>query len=108
MGFIPIDNKTGKQTYAYDTRDWKAKLQMWFWKRFSRKVKGETFYAEHITGEKTVYRNCVFKHCRFDGLKLVFIVDSYIEYGTDRLEFSNMRMCEVRNIVSKKVKPLIE
>ena len=107
MSFIPTD-KTGRQAYAYDTRDWKAKLQMWFWKRFSKKIRGKNFFAEHITGEKTVYRNCVFKHCRFDGLRLVFIVDCYIEHGTDRPEFSNLRMCEINKVVFKKVKPLIE
>ena len=81
---------------------------MWLWKRISRKVKGKVFYAAHITGEKTVYRNCSFKHCRFDGLKLVFILDSYIEHDTDIPEFSNLNLCEIRNVTFKKVPPIIK
>lgn len=104
--FIPVD-RSGRQAYAYDSRDWKAKLVMWFWRRFSRKVRGKTFFAEHITGEKTVYRNCVFRHCRFDGLRLVFVLDSYVEYDTDSPEFSNVILCELRNIRFKKVPPIV-
>ena len=107
MGFIPIDSR-GQQAYPYDTRDWKAKLQMWFWKRFSKKVTGKDIYMEHVTEEKTHYRNCTVRHCRFDGLKLVFITDSLIEHETNIPEFHNMNLCEINRCVFKKVNPIIK
>jgi len=107
MSFIPLDNQ-GRQTYRYDTRGLRTKMVMWFWKRFSNRVLGKEFYMEHVTGEKTLYRNCTFKQCRFDGLKLVFIVDSLIEYSTPFPELHNMNMCEVSNCVFKKVDPVIK
>ena len=107
MGFIPIDSR-GQQAYPYDSRSWRAKLVMWFWKRFSRRVLGKTFYMEHVTGKKTLYRNCVFRHCRFDGLRMVFVVDSLIEYSTPVPEFHNMNLCEITRCVFKKVEPVAE
>ena len=112
MSFIPVD-KSGKQSYAYDTRDWKAKLQMWFWKHvgiplFGEVNKGKTYVLEHVTGYKTKYVNCTFKQCRFEGLKLVFINDCYVEYSTDNPEFSNMKESEIKNVYFKKVEPIIK
>ena len=107
MSFIPID-RSGRQAYKHDTRTWRAKLSMWFWKRFSKKVVGENFYAQLITGEKTVYRNCNFKLCQFDGLKLVFILDSYIEHDTPMPEFHNCHKIEVNKCVFRKVAPIVK
>lgn len=106
MGYIPAD-PSGRLS-NFDTRNLWAKVTMWFWKRFSRKVVAQTFYMEHITGEKTHYRNCIFKRCRFDGLRLVFIENSLIEYDTPMPTFTNMAYCEVTRCHLVKVNPLID
>ena len=111
MGFIPFDER-GKQQYRYDSRPLRVKVSMWLWKHvgislFGKTHRGKTFMYEQITGEKARYLNCTFKQCKFDGLRLVFINDSYIEYSTPFPEFRNMNTCEIRNCAFKKVKPTI-
>lgn len=112
MGFIPVD-KSGKMAYPYDTRDFRAKVLMWFWEHVGipltgGTVRGGVFEFEHVKGEKAKYVNCTFKRCRFDGLRLVFVLNSYIEFDTANPEFHNMSMCAVRNCHFKKVKPIIK
>ena len=112
MGFIPWD-KSGRQAYDYDDRSLRVKASMWLWKHvgiplFGRTYRGKVFLFEHVTGEKARYVNCTFKQCRFDGLRLVFINDSYVEYSTPEPVFNNMNECELRGIHFKKVKPTIE
>ena len=111
MSFIPV-GKSGKQAYTYDTRSLKIKISMLFWKHvgiplFGKVCKGKVYVLEHITGNKIRYVNCTFKQCKFDGLKLVFINNSYIEHSTPHPKFSNMNESEIRNCVFKKVEPII-
>ena len=112
MGFIPFD-AGGRQQYRYDSRPLRVKFYMWLWKHVGIPLLGEThrgktFMLEQITAEKTRYVNCTFKQCRFDGLRLVFINDCYIEYSTPLPEFRDMNTCEVSNCAFKKVKPTLK
>lgn len=111
MGFIPV-GKDGKQAYKYDDRSNKVKFFMWFWEKIGISIiggtsKGKEFQFEHIKGVKKKYVNCVFKRCKFEGMKLIFIVDSYIEYDTPNPEFKNLKLCSIKNCVFKKVKPIM-
>ena len=107
MSFIPID-ESGKQAYTYDDRSLKVKVSMWLWKHvgiplFGEVNKGKTYFFKHVTGDKTRYVNCTFKHCRFEGLKLVFINDCYIEYSTVNPEFTNIKECWLWYIVNNVI-----
>ena len=108
--FIPFPG--GVQAYPYDTRTLKVKLIMWFWEHIGiplsgNVIKGKTLQFEHVTGEKIKYVNCAFKRCRFDGLKLVFILNSTIEHETLGPEFHNLVMCKISGVVFSKVSPVI-
>jgi hypothetical protein len=105
MTVIPTTPE-GKQLYPYDTRNFRAKLLMWFWKRFGSKIKYQTFMGETITGERTRYYGCLFSNCRFEDLTLVFIERCIIEYGGDMPRFTNMNMCEIRDCIFRRPDPM--
>lgn len=107
MTYVPFD-KDGNLAYTVDTRDWKAKIQMWFWKRFSKKISGKLFYGKLITGEKKVYNVCTFIRCKFENLKFVFIKNCYIEFETQELEIVNAVMTEIADCHLRQIEPLQE
>lgn len=107
MAFIPVDGQ-GRQAYVYDDRPLKVKISMWFWERIGIPLMGRTYRGkvlryEHITGDKMKYVNCTFIRCKFSELRLFYLLNSYVEYETERPEFSNIKMSSIRNIHFRKV-----
>ena len=107
MPFIPV-GPDGKQMYKYDIRSRKAKIIMWFWRRFGKKVKYKTFYGEQIVGDKTVYYGCKFIRCKFENLRLVFVEHSIIEYETPVFTPRNLTMCSFSHCSLRRLKPLVK
>lgn len=102
---IPIIN--GKQLYNVDQRSLRSKLLMCFWKHFGKQIRYNSFYGVTISGEKTRYYGCRFTRCSFERCKLVFLEKCMIEHETPHVNFINFHMCEVKQCLIKKIKPLI-